>query len=245
MRKANFLRLSCSVFAALALLSLVMLALPVERGTVFWLVWLFTADALALCVFVVWTRVLNVRSQRSGLYGAAMLRICTVHLAAQLLLGLVFLLLGSRIKATTAALLLFLLLCVCVALLAAAEAARESVERIARRQAASMVNMKALTDRAESLAIRYEIGSLRRLAEDFYYSDPVSRPDLAGIEGELSVLLDRLERALKASGSSPAGTENAEAFIHSLSVTLEDRNRRCFRGKNTADRSGTKASAHL
>ena len=163
---------------------------------------------------------------KSKFYGFPIARVGVLYLAAQIVLGLVFMALAAVVP-------VWLTLVVYLALLAAAavgviatDSIRDEVERQDTQLKKDVSTMRALQSKAAALPARCEDATakaaLEKLAEEFRYSDPVSAPALVERESSLTSALDELETAV-------VDVDNAAVLdlCKKISAALVDRNNLC------------------
>ena len=206
--------------------TLIVLAVPFAKGGVFWLTYLFTAVAFGVQAYVFKLSFEKEAGAKSKFYGFPIARVGVLYLAAQIVLGLVFMALEAVVP-------VWLTLVVYLALLAAAavgviatDSIRDEVERQDTQLKKDVSTMRALQSKAAALPARCEDATakaaLEKLAEEFRYSDPVSAPALVERESSLTSALDELETAV-------VDVDNAAVLdlCKKISAALVDRNNLC------------------
>ena len=225
-RRGNALRGWMVLGVLLAVYHVVVFALPFPRTAVFWVCYLFTLAALLVQIWVIRAAFFRGEGVKSKFYGFPIARVGAVYLAVQLVLGLVFMALGAVVPVWLPVVACALALGGGLVGLAAADAAREEVERQDRVLERDVSAMRRLQSRGAALAARCPEGELGRalagLADRLRYSDPVSGDATRQAEEELSRCLDGLEEAADR-GLSERGLE----LCRRTEGLLEERNRLC------------------
>lgn len=221
----NMTRFLIILAAVLVVFLVVAFVPPFVKTATFWLALVFGLIAIAGQLYVQ-PRAFGSEKARSKFYGFPIGQLGVVWLAAQLVLSVVFMALAALIPAWVAAVVFVLLTAAAVAGFVGVDATRDEIERQDEALKANVASMRALQSKAATLAAR-AAGSgaekpLQELAEAFRFSDPVSSPATAELEGELSADLDLLTQALL-DEDEPAAADLAAK----LTVTLTERNRLC------------------
>lgn len=217
----------CIVLAIiLAIFVVVSLVVPFVKGGVFWLSLAFGIVAIAAQIYVLKSAFGKNDSPRSKFYGFPIAKIGFVYMVLQLLLSLVFMAWGFVCPMWVPLIVYVILLGgACVGFIAA-DVTRDEIER-------QDVVLKADTKCMQSLrSIVYPLSGqiedaecsemLKKLAEEFKYSDPVSSETIKNIEQELSTLVGELQKAVV-----DADVEVIKALCHRIKTTLTERNRLC------------------
>ena len=158
-------------------------------------------------------------------YGFPILRIGAVYLAVQTVLSLLFMALGALVPVWIPLVIYVVLLGGGALGFIGADAAREEVERQEERVIRDTSAMQGLRARSAALAGACPpalAGPVGKLADDLRFSDPVSSPATASLEGELGALLDRLEGAVAAGDG-----EQVQDLCRQAGQLLDQRNRLC------------------
>jgi hypothetical protein len=224
--KIRILAVAAVIFTAY---NAVVFTLPLTRGSSFWTAYLFTVLAMALSLTVS-LRTIG-RSAISAFYRWPIMYVTWVHLASQLAIGAVFIVLPvipAWIGAITGVIPLSLCLGVCIT----AGGADSEIERIDRAAGVKTSFLRSLRDEIEDMIAKTEDGKLRimlaRLAEELRYSDPMSDLSLAGLEDEIKIKTGSLGIAV--SGGLSQDAMNACGELRRL---LAERNRKCLSMKDS------------
>ena len=225
-RKTNETRWWIGLGTAAVVYNVIAFALPFGKTAVFFLSWVFTMAALAAQVYVIRTAFFKGEGIKSKLYGFPIARVGMIYLAVQMVLGLVFMALGTVVP-------IWLPLVLCVLLMGAAliglittEGVREEVERQERKLVKDVSRMRKFQAHTKMLAGEGRIPEakepLRELAEAFRYSDPVSSEALKEIEDTIADDLARLQDAV-----ALLKKEKTLELCRKTKRDLEERNQIC------------------
>ena len=206
--------------------TLIVLAVPVAKGGLFWLTYLFTAAAFGVQAYVFKLSFEKEAGAKSKFYGFPIARVGVLYLAAQIVLGLVFMALAAVAPVWLALVLYLVLLAAAAVGVIATDSIRDEVERQDTQLKADVAAMRALQSHAAALPARCEDttakAALEKLAEEFRYSDPVSAPALADLETDMAAIMEELSAAVT-DGDNAA----VLALCKKISATLAERNRLC------------------
>lgn len=206
--------------------TLIVLAVPFAKGGMFWLTYLFTAAAFGMQAYVFKLSFEKEAGAKSKFYGFPIARVGVLYLAAQIVLGLVFMALAAVAPVWLALVLYLVLLAAAAVGVIATDSVRDEVERQDTQLKADVAAMRALQSHAAALPARCEDttakAALEKLAEEFRYSDPVSAPALADLETDMAAIMEELSAAVT-DGDNAA----VLALCKKISATLAERNRLC------------------
>ena len=170
---------------------------------------------------------------KSKFYGWPIARIGAMYLIAQLVLGLVFMALGTIIPLWVPFLLYVVLTGAAAAGLVAADAVRDEVQQQDIKLKKNVACMRALQSKAATMAQLAQDAQIRRaleqFSEDLRFSDPVSDAALADIEADLTACVDELHQAVIEGDSA-----NTMELVRKAGIILVERNRQCRLGKSAA-----------
>lgn len=217
----------CSVLAIILIVfAVISLSVPCVKGGVFWLSFVFGIMSIVVQLYVLKSAFGKDESPRSKFYGFPIAKIGIVYMLAQLLLSLVFMVIGFMCPVWIPVIIYVALLGGASIGFIAADVTKDEIER-------QDVVLKADTECMQSLrSIVYPLSGqiddgecselLKKLAEEFKYSDPVSSNSIKDIEKDLTALVEELQRAVV-----DADNESISALSHKISVILTERNRLC------------------
>ncbi len=212
------------VFIILAVYNIIAFLLPISRGGMFWTGYCFTMAALLLTAGVGFYT-LGREGLKSKVYGIPLLSLSWSYLTAQLIIGLLEMVLPS-IPFQYGIILNAVLFGACLAGLIASDIATGEIERIDEKVKEKVSYIKSLQADIESLAGKTADEdakkTLKDLAQAIRYSDPMSSPRLSEIENEIKMKVNGLSDAA-ASCDSPA----IVSICGELQQLISERNRKC------------------
>ena len=230
-RKTNEIRWWIGLGAVTVVYNVIAFALPFGKTAVFFLSWAFTMVALAAQVYVVRTAFFKGEGVKSKLYGFPIARVGMIYLAVQVVLGLVFMALGTVIPFWLPLVLYVILMGAALIGLITTEGAREEVERQEKKLVKDVSRMRKFQAHTKMLFREGQIPeakeALRELAEAFQYSDPVSSEALREIEDTLADDMAHLQDAV-----ALLEKEKALELCWKTRRDLEKRNQICKLHKN-------------
>lgn len=230
MKKNN---IRAAVIAAILLLvyHLVIFIMPFLHNGIFWLSYGFTLDAFVIAGAACVIAFRSGADLNSKFFGYPVARTGIVYLLIQLVISIVFMALAAYVPIWLGVLVYALALAVAVIGIIVKDTVRDFVlsqdmkltkEVALMRAAQSKLNqMIALCNDVEAAA------AIRKLAEDFRFSDPVSAPSLTEIEADLSANIDELQKAIV-----DEDYPSVLVLCKHTKLMLMERNRLCKLSKN-------------
>ena len=171
-----------------------------ERGSVFWLSFVFTLIAILAQIYILKIAFCHGESLKSKFYGFPIAKVGAIYLAVQLVLGLIFMALGKWIPVWVAAPVYILILALSAIGIIATDAARDEVERQETQKKIDTSFMDNLYLEVSGLATQCgepEVKkTLEKLAEEIRFSDPVSAEGVLSIENEITEAAGSPQKAL-------------------------------------------------
>ena len=216
------------VIAAVLLLvyHLIVFVAPFYRGGVFWVGYGFTLAAFAVAIASIYIAFVKNPDAKSRFYGFPIAKIGVIYWMGQLVLSILFALLGKVLPPWVAVIVFAVALAAALIGLVSAEVVVEEIRTQDTKLKKDVSAMRALQSRVNQLVGMSGDGEAGRLvktfAEELRYSDPVSSEALADIETELTALTDALQHAVVDGDEAAAIT-----LCRKASVTLAERNRLC------------------
>lgn len=205
----------------LFLYNLVVFLLPFERYTIFWIAYGFTMTAF-LIGFAAIYNAFKKPAVRSKFYGFPIARIALIYLAVQLVLGLVFMIIGDNIEAWIPILLFAIVMCVSLLGFIATDFTTDMIEQQDKKLKNVAFVMRSIQSKVMQLTAQCEEPTLKKLAEEIRYSDPVSHDSVADAEADLSAMVDQLQQAVSDNDMESVATLSRQAMN-----LLAERNRLC------------------
>jgi hypothetical protein len=205
--------------------SVIVFVVPLNKGGVFWLSYLFTLLSIVAVGFAAYSAYCRGGDAKSKFYGFPIAKIGIVYFIVQLVLGIVFMCIS--VAPIWLPVVLYIVLLAAAALgFIATDAVREEIERQDAKLKNDVSAMRALQSKANSLPGLCRDDETRRAVEKFAeslrYSDPVSSDAIQDAEMELAACVAELEKAIVDGDNASAQTlcTKAEAL-------LTERNRLC------------------
>lgn len=208
-----------------AILTVIAFALPLQKSATFWLSYVFAVIAIAVQIYA-YPKAFEGKSVRSKFYGFPIARVTTIYLTAQIVLSLLFMILGKWIPAWLAIIIFILLLGAAAIGFISAEAMRDEVERQDTWHKESTTTMRDLQSKTIMLSSQCEDPTIKQqlehLAELFRFSDPVTSEAIIDVERTLSATVDDLQSAIL-----DHDNESIVSLCAKVESELSERNRLC------------------
>lgn len=208
---------------------LISLLIPFHKNGVFWIAFLFGVVSILLQGYVMKAAFQN-GGAKSKFYGFPIARVGVIYLIAQMIVSFLCMGLSTIVPLWLTVLLSMLLLIAGVLGFVATDAVRENVIQQDETLKKDVATMQRLTSQAGALVNLCQTDEMRQVVKKtanlFRYSDPVSAPELEEIEHELSVQLGELQRAVV-----DEDLDSTQALCRQVENTLAERNRLCKLGK--------------
>lgn len=224
--KKNTIRWWIVLTVILIVYNVIVFAVPFERSKVFFLSWIFTLIAIVAQGYVIRTAFYQGENVKSKFYGFPIAKIGAAYLIAQTILGLLFMILGDKVKLWIPLVLYVMLLGVSVVGFVASDAMRDEVERQDIKLKKNVACIRTLQSKMASMVQLAEDAQvhkvLKKFSEDLRFSDPVSGELLADIEADLMACVDELHQAV-----TDNDYENTLALVQKAEAILVERNRLC------------------
>lgn len=219
-----------SLIALFVVFNVIAFAVPFSKTSVFFVAYVFALFAIAFQIYVFKVSFAGSGSAKSKFYGFPIAKIGVIYLAAQLILSLVEMGFASVLPMWLALVLNVVLTAIAVVGCIAAEAMRDE---IVRQDGALKKDVDAMRTMQSMAAALIGLNSddstkeiVRKVAEEFKYSDPVTSEQSKELETELSNLLNEMRNAM-IDGETEATNELGKKIISNLA----ERNRICALNK--------------
>ena len=219
----NSIRALMVLAILLVLYCVLVLVIPFDRGTVFWLSFVFTLIAFFAQVYILKTAFRHGKSLKSKFYGFPIARVGVIYLSAQLVLGLVFMVLGKWIPVWVVVPVYMLILGLSAIGIITTDAVRDEVERQEtqkKEDTSFMTNLYLqVSDLAAQCSDPDSKKALEKLAEEVRFSDPVSMNATETIEQKISGLANELMMTINNGDYS-----RTQDIANQIKMTLGTRN---------------------
>lgn len=196
--------------------------IPCLKTPTFWVSWGFTLLSFAISGYAIYISLLRNTDAKSRFYGFPIARIAVVYLALQVATGGVCMALGHIVPWWAAAVLSAILLALAAIGLISAESVVDEIQNQDAQLKKDVSTMRSLQSKVNQMAAQFDDTALTKLAEEFRYSDPVSREAIAEAEADLTAVIDELQSAL-----TDGECEAALQLTKKASLLLAERNRLC------------------
>lgn len=224
--KKNIARTGATVVLLLALLNLIAFVIPFARTTIFWLGYIFTSVAILAQLPLMLYAFTPKGSLRGSLYGFPIARLSLIYLLVQAVTGLLCMVLAAWVPFSAALIVQAVVLVLAIIGCMATSAIRDEIHNQDARLQKDVSVMRELRSRAGALAGQAQGEAvqeqLRKLADDFRFSDPVSSEATFPLESELRACMDNLERAL-----TDGDMDGVAKLCAKAAALLAERNRLC------------------
>lgn len=221
MKKEN-IRLIAAVAVLLVLYCLVVFLIPFIKTATYWVSFVFTLIAFAVVGAAIYIAFVKNPDAKSKFYGFPIAKIGVIYGIAQFVVGLVFMALAQWAPVWLAVLVYAIGLGAAVIGLISAEAVVEEIHAQDTKLKKDVSLMRSLQSKMNQVASQSVDAAIRKLAEEFRYSDPVSSEAIADAEADLSAAVDELLAAV-IDGDADATAQ----LCRKASALLTERNRLC------------------
>lgn len=224
--KKNIARVAVTVVLLLALFNLVAFILPFARTASFWLGYAFTTVAILAQLPLALYAFTPKGGLRNSLYGFPIARLSLIYLLVQAIVGIACMALAAWVPFGAALIVQAVILVLEILGCMATSAIRDEIHRQDTRLQKNVSVMRELRSRAGALAGQAQGEAvqeqLRKLADEFRFSDPVSSEGTAPLESDLRACMDNLERAL-----ADGDMDGVAKLCSKTAALIVERNRIC------------------
>lgn len=171
----------------LILFSVIVFVVPIPKNGVFWISYVFAVLAVVAQLGFGYVAFSGTSTARSKFYGYPIFRIGIIYLVVQLIMSVVFMLIGKWVPLWLPFLLYVVALGVAAVGLIAADNVRDTVAAVEEKQAENVQVIRMMRRNADALKVNFP--ELSDFAEQLHYSDPVSTQATAALEQQLQNML--------------------------------------------------------
>lgn len=225
----NKMREYLVVGIVLILFMIIAFVIPFSKTATFWIGLIFGVIAIASQMYFL-TSGFSGNSPKSKFYGFPIFRIGIIYLGAQLIVSIIEFVCAGVLPAWIAIVLNVLLLAFACLGCITTEVVREEVVRQevkVKMETGNMTQLRTLsTDIADRCLDTNLKADLKKLAEEFKYSDPVSSEATSKIEAEMWQMMNEMSKVVE-----NRDIERTADICKKLSLKLADRNRVCKTNK--------------
>ena len=220
--KKDIIRATVVAFVILSIYHLVAFVIPFARTAVFWISYGFTLTAFAVVCTSIYIAFMKNPDAKSRFYGFPIARIGVIYGVIQLAVSLVVMTFAKWISWWIPALVYALGLGAAVVGLVGVEAVVSEIQTQDVKLKKDVSWMRSLQSKVNQMAAQSEDVAIKKLAEEFRYSDPVSSEAIADAEADLAAAVDELQTAY-VDGDNEAMAQ----LCRKTSALLAERNRLC------------------
>lgn len=200
--------------------------IPFEKTGTFWLSYVFTAIAVLAQGYIFHIAFNNGEQVKSKLYGFPIARLGVIYLAVQMIVGFAFMALAAIVPGWIAVILFVLILAAAAIGMIAADMVRTEIEKQDDVLKKDVTAMRAMQSKTAFIATQCTdpdtCSAIRKLAEEFRFSDPVSSESLQEIEAELAIFINNLQAAVV-----DGDFESVRTLCEKCRTVLAERNQLC------------------
>lgn len=224
--KKDTIRWIIGLGVPLILYILIAFLIPFVKTATFWVSFLFTLIAFGVVAASMYIAFIKNPDVKSKFYGFPIAKVGAIYGFVQLVVGLVFMTLATHVPVWVAILIYAIALGAAVIGLISADAVVEEIHVQDRKLKKDVALMRGLQSKVNQMATQCDdsnaAASVKNLAEELRYSDPVSSDALVEIEADLTSTIDELQSAI-IDGDITA----IRQLCRKASAVLTERNRLC------------------
>lgn len=202
--------------------NLITFVIPFVHTTAFWISYGFTLVAFAVVCASIYIAFIKNPDAKSRFYGFPIARIGVLYGGAQLIVSLFVMALAKWTPWWISTLVYAIGLGAAVIGLVSAEAVVEEIQTQDMKLKKDVTLMRNLQSKISQIASQTDDSSIKSLAEEFRYSDPVSNDAIADAEADLAAAVDELQAAYV-----DGDNEAIAQLCRKTAVLLVERNRLC------------------
>ena len=223
----NTVRVIALAVIAFAMYSLFVFLIPFEQTEVFWLGYLFALVAFVVMGAAFYLAFTKSSNAKSKYYGFPVARVGLIYGVAQLIASLLVMFMSELLPLWIPLLVFGLGLGAALIGLISVGSVVDEIKTIEVKTKKDVSFMRAMQTTMIRVAAQTNNASVKALAEEIRYSDPVSNDAIADVEADLAMAIEDLQKAL-AGGNQEMITKLSQKAM----VILNERNRLCKLNKN-------------
>jgi len=214
------------IFAILLVVfSAIAFVIPFPKNGVFWIAYLCGVFAILFQIYI-FKSSFGKEDARSRFYGFPIARLGIYYLVIQMIASIAEIALSRIIPAWVAIIVNLLILAFALIGCITTETMRDEIERQDEKLKKDVSNMRELQSISAALVDQcsdeYLKKEMKKLAEEFRYSDPISSEATKELEADLRSRIGDLQQAI-----TDGDVDGAKALCGKLSNCLRERNRIC------------------
>ena len=225
--KKDAFRWVVGIGVLLVLYILITFLVPFVHTAIFWVSFIFTLIAFAVVAASFYIAFIKNPDAKSHFYGFPIAKIGAIYGLVQLIAGILFMVLAAYVPVWAVILVYAIALGAAVIGLISAEAVVSEIQVQDAKLKKDISLMRALQSKVNQIAVQSENASIKALADEFRYSDPVSNDAMAEAEADLVSAVDELQSAVV-----DGDTAVSEQLCPKVSALLAERNRICKLNKH-------------
>lgn len=225
--KKDAFRWVVGIGVLLVLYILITFLVPFVHTAIFWVSFIFTLIAFAVVAASFYIAFIKNPDAKSHFYGFPIAKIGAIYGLVQLIAGILFMVLAAYVPVWAVILVYAIALGAAVIGLISAEAVVSEIQVQDAKLKKDISLMRALQSKVNQIAVQSENASIKALADEFRYSDPVSNDAMAEAEADLVSAVDELQSAVV-----DGDTAVSEQLCRKVSALLAERNRICKLNKH-------------
>ncbi len=226
----NKIRFLIVLALVIAVFSVCYFVIPYKHNneTVFILGYIFTLVAMLAQIYTFYVGFAKSKDLKSKFYGFPIIKVGVIYLLVQFVLTVLITIINAFVDVPgwISVIVNVIVLAFSVIGLITVETYKEEIEKVESVEKVDTLFLDDLKTNAKSLYNKFDYtplkGEMKKLYELIQYSDPVSSPELASVEDEIT----RKFNSLKATCSEKA-YDRVQTEINDLVTLMEERNFRC------------------
>ena len=209
----------------LAVFSVIAFVIPFPKNTAFWIAYICGVFAILFQLYI-FKSSFGKEDARSRFYGFPIARLGIYYLVIQLIFSIAEIALSKILPVWVVIIINILILAFALIGCITTETMRDEIVRQDGKLKESVFNIRELQSISATLVDQCSDGelkqSLKKLAEGFRYSDPLSSDKTKALEAELQTKIGELQQAI-----TDGDTDGAKELCEKLAGSLRERNRVC------------------
>lgn len=226
----NRIRVALILTIILAVFTAIAFVIPFEKNAVFTIAYICGVFAILFQLYIFKTSFSGKGDARSKFYGFPIARLGIIYLILQLIVSIIEIALSKFVPVWAAVIINALILAFALIGCITAETMRDEIVRQDTTLKKDVHNMRELQSISAAAASQCEDAglkeTLKKLADEFRYSDPISSDKTKDLENDMLSRFGDLQQAI-----ADDDIEGAKALSQKLLQCLKERNRICAMNK--------------
>ena len=212
------------------LFNVVSFVIPFSKNSSFFVAYIFGIIAILFQIYIIKMYLVKGKKVKSRFYGFPIVQIGVVYLFVQILLSIIEMIIANMLASWLAIVINILSLSLALVGCITADVMKDEIQRQDEELSKKISNMRELQTVSENLVkiCTDNAGKehVKRVADAFKYSDPVSSEQTEDIEHNLKILLEELQN-----GIMDKDNELVKELCEEINAKLSERNRICILNK--------------